>query len=470
MDEPAPWAAPAKGEALRFGEHELRLSPLALSRGGRRIHLQRQPLKLLALLATRRGAVVTHEEIRSLLWPDRTVDFTGGTHVCVRQIRQALGEQAGHAEVIENIPGTGYRFAPEVDTVRAPVAPRARNARIAAVAASVLAALVVGALLAGLPGTGRTPSAALDAHARGEYLLAQGDADAARRSLRFFERAIAAVAWFAPSRLGAAEAHLRLEDFGAAEREARAALALDSELAEAHRILGDAAMRGRWQWREAARHFAAALAIDGEMARAHQGAAAAAMLQGDAAAALGHMARAQRLDPGSTLIHADHGWMRLAAGDPARAADLCAEALELEPASLDARICLVRSLSAAGRHDEALTHAVAVMSASEASAGEIAAVASDLESSAVAFERWRLARYRRPGRADPASPALLADLHAFVGDREAALGLLERAVADRVPSAPLTAIGPAFRPLATDPRFGRMLGRMRVTLPRRLSN
>jgi DNA-binding winged helix-turn-helix (wHTH) protein/tetratricopeptide (TPR) repeat protein len=455
-------AVPATHEALRFGEFELRLAPLALFRNGRPVKLQRQPLKLLALLASRGGAVATHDDIRASLWPGRTVDFAGGTHVCVRQIRQALGDQGDCPKIIENVSGTGYRFLPAVEAIKVR---RGRGRRMAAIAAAVLAALVVGLVLVGLPQTGRESSAAFGAYARGQFLLEQRDPDAAKRSLHFFERAIAADPAFAPARLGAAEAHLRLKDFGAAEREARAALVLDVGLAEGHLVLGEAALRGGWQWRDAAAHFSAALTIDYGFARAHQGLAAAAMLQGDTAAALDHMAQAQRLDPGSTLIHADHGWMSLASGDSARAARLCAEALELQPSSLDARICLIRSLSAAGRHDEALSHAVVVMSTSGANTREIAAVASDLERSAIAFETWRLARYERPGRSDRASAALLADIHAFVGNHETALGLLERAVAEHIPSAPLTAIGPAFRPLAADARYRRLLARMGVALP-----
>jgi DNA-binding winged helix-turn-helix (wHTH) protein len=124
------------GTVLAFGEFQLRVEPPALYRHGSPVRLQGQPLRLLALLASRPGQLVTHREIQKCLWHDHVVDFAGGTHVCMRQIRAALGEGAGEPRYIETVARHGYRFIaplrcePEVEPVlAAPQAPPARAPR-----------------------------------------------------------------------------------------------------------------------------------------------------------------------------------------------------------------------------------------------------------------------------------------------------------------------------------------------------
>lgn len=98
------------GTLLSFGAFQLRVDPPALFRHGSPVRLQGQPLRLLALLASRPGELVTHREIQKYLWHDHVVDFAGGTHVCMRQIRAALGEEAGEPRYIETVARHGYRF------------------------------------------------------------------------------------------------------------------------------------------------------------------------------------------------------------------------------------------------------------------------------------------------------------------------------------------------------------------------
>lgn len=453
----------AAPEVLRFSGFELRLQPLALFRDGRRVKLQRQPLMLLALLARRRGALVSHEDIRALLWNGHTVDFAGGTHVCIRQIRCALGDDGLKPAMIENLPREGYRFIPQVieDTRERPAAVRKGTIIGAIMGAAALAA----AFLTWPSNVPLSPGS--DAHARGQYLLAKADTESVRRSLDFFRASAAADSSYAPAYLGAANARFALGDYAEAARLARATLARDATSAEAQALLGRIALEHDWHWDDALRRFAAALAIDSSLAPAHQGLATTLAMTGRLDEALQHMARAHQLDPASSLIHADHGWLQLVAGRPGRAAALCREALDLEPDSYNARICLIRALAAVGRPSEAVPQIVAAMTAAQATPSEIAAVVSAPDVAAVTFERWRLMRYESPGRAEPVSPALLANLHAYVGDGDGALDLLERSVNDRVPYAPLVAIDPAFETVADHPRYRRLVTRLGVVPPGR---
>jgi DNA-binding winged helix-turn-helix (wHTH) protein len=96
---------------------ELDLDAQQLSRAGRIVKLQPQPFKLLCLLASRAGEVVSREEIRSALWADDTfVDVDQGVNYAIRQIRDGLGEDAENPVYIQTIPRRGYRFiAPVAD-------------------------------------------------------------------------------------------------------------------------------------------------------------------------------------------------------------------------------------------------------------------------------------------------------------------------------------------------------------------
>jgi hypothetical protein len=114
---------------------------------------------------------------------------------------------------------------------------------------------------------------------------------------------------------------------------------------------------------------------------------------------------------------------------------------------------MIRAYAAAGRHQAIAPHAAAVMTAAHAAAEEIAAVTRDPEQSAVAFERWRLARYENPARPDRVSPALLAGLHAYVGDFDAALALLQTATEARELTLPFTLLDPSFAPIRDQPSY-----------------
>ena len=74
------------------------------------------------MLASRPGQLVTREELYRAIWGDETVvDFERGLNTCMRQIRTALGEEAGSPQFIETVPRLGYRFVAPVDlTATAP--------------------------------------------------------------------------------------------------------------------------------------------------------------------------------------------------------------------------------------------------------------------------------------------------------------------------------------------------------------
>ncbi len=113
----------ATQKLLRFGVFELNVDTEELFKSGILVKLPPQPLKLLALLASRAGQVVARNEIQQQLWIGETfVDFEHGVNKCVNQIRTVLGDNSDHPVYVETIPRRGYRFvAPVVsETIPAP--------------------------------------------------------------------------------------------------------------------------------------------------------------------------------------------------------------------------------------------------------------------------------------------------------------------------------------------------------------
>jgi TolB-like protein len=100
-----------EADVLLFDSFELDVLNGELWVAGKRVSLQPQPFKLLALLASRSGQALTREQIRLELWGNETfVDFEGGLNFCVRQIRRALEEDARSPRYIETLHRRGYRF------------------------------------------------------------------------------------------------------------------------------------------------------------------------------------------------------------------------------------------------------------------------------------------------------------------------------------------------------------------------
>src|ERR1700732_3607326 len=77
---------------LKFGCFEADLRSGELTKQGKRLRLQEQPLRVLAMLLERPGELVTREEVRQRLWPRAIVDFDHGLNRAINKLRDALGD------------------------------------------------------------------------------------------------------------------------------------------------------------------------------------------------------------------------------------------------------------------------------------------------------------------------------------------------------------------------------------------
>ena len=114
---------------FRFGVFELDPVTGELRRDGQPVSLQPQPARVLALLASRPGELISRDELQREIWGEETfVDFEHGVNFCVSRIRAALRDDAETPRFVETLPRRGYRFVAPVKQVKSsPPADESRN-------------------------------------------------------------------------------------------------------------------------------------------------------------------------------------------------------------------------------------------------------------------------------------------------------------------------------------------------------
>lgn len=105
-----------------FGVFVFDAQALELSREGRRVALEPQPARALALLVARAGEVVARDDMRQAIWGAEThVDYDRGLAYCIGQVRSALGDSAEQPRFVQTLPKRGFRFLAPVGAVAVPM-------------------------------------------------------------------------------------------------------------------------------------------------------------------------------------------------------------------------------------------------------------------------------------------------------------------------------------------------------------
>ena len=95
--------------SIEFGEYRLDPQAGQLWRGKHTVELQARPFAVLQYLVQRPGAVITKEELLQGVWTDTYVTRTA-LKVCIRAIREALGDSVQQPRYVETVGREGYRF------------------------------------------------------------------------------------------------------------------------------------------------------------------------------------------------------------------------------------------------------------------------------------------------------------------------------------------------------------------------
>jgi len=139
------------GASLKFDDLELDLGSYQLRRNGSVVKLERIPMELLILLASRNGQLVSREEIVEKLWgKDVFVDSAHGVNTAIRKIRNALQDDPEEPRFIETVVGKGYRFvAPLLDAPQEVVPPVSDHSRLLSTSFLLIGACLIGAMFVG---------------------------------------------------------------------------------------------------------------------------------------------------------------------------------------------------------------------------------------------------------------------------------------------------------------------------------
>ena len=103
------------GDTLGFLDYALDAANAQLWRGGQVVPLRAKAFTLLHYLAERPGRLVTKADLLDAVWPDTAVSEWVLT-TTVRELRDALGDDARHPRVIETVHGRGYRFVASINS------------------------------------------------------------------------------------------------------------------------------------------------------------------------------------------------------------------------------------------------------------------------------------------------------------------------------------------------------------------
>jgi serine/threonine protein kinase/tetratricopeptide (TPR) repeat protein len=321
---------------------------------------------------------------------------------------------------------------------------------------------------------------AYDLYLRGRYFWNRRGADNLRRSVQYFEQAITKDPSFARSYAALAIAYALLPEYTDAAppdvvQRARSAadhaLASDSTLAEANTAVGLTAIHD-WDWPTAEKRYRAALAQDPNYATAHQWFGEFFYHVGQVDSSIAQMRIAQRLDPLAPIIpSAVGGPLVLAHRYPDAIAEL-QKGIEMYPA-----VGLHHEwLAMAYLYNDNANDAVREMESGARLDPELAVRQGQLayiygKTGRRARAEAILAALEQRSKSEKVSPVALVYAHIGLGQTDAALAELERAVEAHdiaLVSTGTILLDRIYDPLRSDPRFERILERMHLSQFQRL--
>ena len=238
------------------------------------------------------------------------------------------------------------------------------------------------------------------------------------------------------------------------------AVELDPELAEAHTSLAWSRLLFEWKWPEAESGFRRAIALNPDYAVAHLWFAVHLMSLERYEESLVEVARAQALDPLSPVINAVAGWPFYFMRDYDRAIDQYERALRVEARNFPALILLGRALRQRGDASHAL-EAFEKARALDEIPWIFAEIAHTHARAGHEQEARRLLdRLQSIATRQYVNPYDIAPIHVALGEQDAAIALLQRAVETRSAWTILLRIEPAFDRLRSTPRFMELVRRI----------
>ncbi|MCI0347789.1 MAG: winged helix-turn-helix domain-containing protein [Acidobacteriales bacterium] len=458
----------------RFGTFDVDVVTRELRKSGLRVRLDAKAFELLLAFLERPGELLGREELCVRLWPSTHVEFERSLNNAINRLRAALGDSGNAPRFIETLPRRGYRFMATVQQTEALSPQLARPSyvpvRFWAVAAAscvlLLTALVAAYFLReARPTQARNalPASCLDS----DTFLHRTDPESLQLTHRALRECVTSLPHYANGRTLLAMSYNRLGAAGlldpdtayaAAISEAEQALALDSNQALAYMARGVARLRRDWNWQAAERDHLQAIRLAPEQSLPHHSYALLLSASGRHEQALHEIGEAQRLAPTHRGIATDRGLILYLARRYDEAETQLRSRLEVAPDDAVARHYLADVLLEQRRYAAAADEFEKWLELVGVDAGERTQAAAVMARAGLAGMARRALSNGKQRNAPAFGKALkLATWHASLGERRAALALLNRARAEHDARLIFVAVDPKFDPLRRDPRFGELL-------------
>jgi serine/threonine-protein kinase len=300
-------------------------------------------------------------------------------------------------------------------------------------------------------------------------LYMKGRLGSTPESLRYLEEAVRLDPRFAAAHLAIAEHHSRLAFLGSmppaqalpqAREAGRRALELGIDNASVHLTLGDVAAVHDWDWDTAEKSYLAALQRDSQASYVRLRYALLLAFLGRTAEALDQSERIGAIDPKAVTLAAGQAALYYFARQYDRTIEHCAAVLEAVPQAGDCHFWVGRALLSKGRIEDAVT------SLERRTPNPGMGFGSLVTAYVAAGRRAEAQRIRRDVEALSAhryvSPVSLATMYFAFEERDKAFRELDRAVQARDHSLLNLKVEPAYDAVRADPRFQRILRRLRL--------
>ena len=98
------------GDVLRFGDVEIDVAGMAVTKGCSPVHLTPTELRLLLVLADRPGQVFTRELLLEQVWDYSYLGDSRLVDVCVQRLRAKVEDDPGTPTLVQTVRGVGYKL------------------------------------------------------------------------------------------------------------------------------------------------------------------------------------------------------------------------------------------------------------------------------------------------------------------------------------------------------------------------
>ena len=321
---------------------------------------------------------------------------------------------------------------------------------------------------------GRKPvkEEALDAYLQGRFFWNRRVSESLSRSINYFEQAIRIEPRYGAAYAGLADTYMLLgsvgavmrptEAMGKAKTAAQQAIAIDDTLSEAHTSLAMLHFWYDWDWKKAESEFRRSISLNRNYPTAHHWYAIFLSAMGRHDEAVVQIDLATRLDPVSAIIHASRGWIQYQRRQYDAAIQESRKTLEIDANFVRAHNYIGMSYMKKGQPADALpdfTEANRLLNSAPVTqaqlAGAYARIGRTDDTHAI------LANLMKPGKYPYVSPADIAEVYIWLGNRDRAMDWLQKAYDERSFAMVYLGVHPAYDPLRQDARFLKLLEKLR---------